>query len=196
MTPDFTRFTVRAAMILWLIPALLLCLAPTGAAADQRIQLRDGDSFVLDGQEIRLWGIDAPEFFQTCRDAAGLEYSCGRRAKDHLQDLIGRGPFRCEPTARAKNETRIVARCFVGADDLGQLMVRSGWAVEYRYFSKGVYAADELQAKNANRGFGPAPFETRAIGGNLRKNDVSCDNGGDSRAPGLQKSCSGTIRTT
>lgn len=159
MTPDFTRFSAWAAMILWMVPALLWFPVPAGAADGQQIQLRDGDSFVLNGAEIRLWGVDAPEFFQTCRDAAGQEYSCGRRAKDHLRDLIGDRDIRCESTARAKNETRIVARCFAGADDLGQLMVRGGWAVEYRYFSKGAYTSDELQAKNSRRGLWAGNFQ-------------------------------------
>ena len=159
MTPDFTRFPVLAAMILWLAPALLWYPAIAGAEPGQMIQLRDGDSFVLNGEEIRLWGIDAPEFFQTCRDVAGMDYPCGRRAKKHLQDLIGDRAVRCEATARAENETRIVARCFVGADDLGQLMVQGGWAVEYRYFSKGAYAANELEAKNASRGLWAGTFQ-------------------------------------
>lgn len=158
MTPDFTRFPVLAAMILWLVPALLWNPAIAGAEPGQMIQLRDGDSFVLNGEEIRLWGIDAPEFFQTCRDEAGMDYPCGRIAKKHLQDLIGDRAVRCEATARAENETRLVARCFVGADDLGQLMVHGGWAVEYRYFSKEAYAAAELEAKKMPAGgFGPEP---------------------------------------
>ncbi len=158
MTPDFTRFPILAAMILWLVPALLWFPAIAGAMS-QKLILHDGDSFSLSGEEIRLWGIDAPEFFQTCRDAAGMDYPCGRRAKKHLQDLIGDRAVRCETTARAKNETRTVARCFVGADDLGQLMVRGGWAVEYRYFSKGAYAGDELAAKNFRRGLWSGTFQ-------------------------------------
>ena len=159
MTPDFTRFPTLAAMILWLVPALLWSPVIAGAEPGQMIQLRDGDSFVLNGEEIRLWGIDAPEFFQTCRDEAGMDYSCGRRAKKHLQDLISDRAVRCEATARAKSETRTGARCFVGADDLGPQMVRSGWAVEYQYFSKGAYTAAELEAKNSHRGLWAGTFQ-------------------------------------
>jgi hypothetical protein len=50
---------------------------------------------------------------------------------------------------RREGEARTVARCFAGADDLGpDDGARRGWAVEYKYFSKGFYTADELQAKN------------------------------------------------
>ena len=158
MTPDFTRFPILAAMILWLVPALLWFPAIAGAMS-QKLILHDGDSFSLSGEEIRLWGIDAPEFFQTCRDPAGKEYPCGRQAKEYLQGLIEQHAVRCESTTRAKNETRIVARCFIGADDLGQQMVRGGWAVEYRYFSKGAYTAAELEAKNSHRGLWAGTFQ-------------------------------------
>lgn len=170
MMHNFTRFPILAVMILWLIPALLWFSSPASAESGKKIQLRDGDSFVLDGKEIRLWGIDAPEFFQACRNAAGQEYPCGRQAKEYLQGLIGGGPVRCEPTSRAKKETRIVARCFVGTNDLGQQMVRRGWAVEYRYFSKGVYAGDELAAKNFRRGLWSGIFQNPRDWRNAREN--------------------------
>ena len=157
MTLKHNRFSLLAVLSVMLTPALFWPW-PAGAAS-QKLVLHDGDSFALNGMEIRLWGIDAPEFFQTCRNQAGQDYSCGRQAKDQLGDLIGDRAIQCETTTRAKNETRTVARCFAGADDLGQLMVRGGWAVEYRYFSKGVYTADELQAKNSKRGLWSGTFQ-------------------------------------
>ncbi len=157
MTHNPTRFFILAMLAIMLVPALF-CPEPA-AAMSQKLILHDGDSFSLGGEEIRLWGIDAPEFFQTCRDTAGKEYPCGRQAKEYLQGLIEQHAVRCEATARAKNETRIVARCFVGTDDLGQQMVRGGWAVEYRYFSKGAYTAAELEAKNSHRGLWAGTFQ-------------------------------------
>lgn len=157
MTLKRTRFSLFAVLSV-LFTTALFWPWPTDAGS-QKLDLHDGDSFVLGSAEIRLWGIDAPEFFQTCRNQAGQNYSCGRQAKDYLRDLIGDRGIRCEPTTRAKNETRTVARCFAGADDLGQLMVRGGWAVEYRYFSKGAYTTDELQAKNSKRGLWSGSFQ-------------------------------------
>ena len=159
MTLNFTRFPVLIVTFFWLVPALLWFPVFAFAEPEQVVKLRDGDSFVLNGEDIRLWGIDAPEFFQTCFDQRGQNYSCGRRSKDYLQDLIGNRAIRCEATARAKNETRTVARCFVGGEDLGQLMVRRGWALEYKYFSKGAYTNDELEAKKSKLGLWSGTFQ-------------------------------------
>lgn len=46
-----------------------------------------------------------------------------------------------------------------GGVDLGEAMVRAGWAVEYRTFSHGAYAAAEAQAKAAKRGLWAGTFE-------------------------------------
>lgn len=43
--------------------------------------------------------------------------------------------------------------------DLGQAMLSGGWAVEYKYFSKGAYTADELEAKNGTRGLWQGHFQ-------------------------------------
>ena len=51
----------------------------------------DGDSLVLDGRRLRLLGIDAPEFDQTC-NVAGRTERCGLIAAERLLlfDEIGR----------------------------------------------------------------------------------------------------------
>jgi endonuclease YncB( thermonuclease family) len=94
------------------------------ANAASNIYIKDGDSFVIDGREIRLWGIDAPEFSQICH-RSGVEYSCGIEARSVLTSLIDVSSLRCEEKPRARSESRIVARCFVGQRDLGQLMVQT-----------------------------------------------------------------------
>jgi endonuclease YncB( thermonuclease family) len=48
--------------------------------------IKDGDSFVFGGQDIRLWGIDAPEYDQICQ-RSGRDYDCGRAARDYLAAL-------------------------------------------------------------------------------------------------------------
>ena len=48
---------------------------------------KDGDSLVLNGTEVRLHGIDAPELHQSCNGPAG-EYPCGREALQELRNLL------------------------------------------------------------------------------------------------------------
>lgn len=41
----------------------------------------------------------------------------------------------------------------------GQVVVRGGWAVEYKYFRKRFFAADEMAAKNGARGIWQGRFQ-------------------------------------
>ena len=45
----------------------------------------DGDTLRVAGERVRLFGIDAPEIGQPCRDGG----DCGAQSKAHLEALIG-----------------------------------------------------------------------------------------------------------
>jgi endonuclease YncB( thermonuclease family) len=115
----------------------------------------DGDSLNIAGVEIRLYGIDAPEFHQTCR-RAGRPWDCGRSAARFLRELIARRELRCQPRDQDVYG-RTVAICFVEGFDLGAAMVRAGQAVAY-----GAYGADEEDARRARRGIWSSQFEQPA----------------------------------
>src|SRR5262245_3555333 len=115
---------------------LALLLLPTLAAAEPltisgAARVVDGDTIVVNGATIRLWGIDAPETRQMCQQAAGNgAYDCGRDATAHLQSLIGSQSVICEPKTFDRYR-RVVALCRVNGTDLGAAMVRDGWAVAF-----------------------------------------------------------------
>jgi endonuclease YncB( thermonuclease family) len=116
----------------------------------------DGDSLKVDGVEIRLFGVDAPEALQTCQDGAGAQWSCGRDAARTLRRLIGMGEVAC----RAHEEDaygRAVARCQAGDVDLGAEMVRLGMAV---VLIEGItqYAPQLAEARAARRGLWQGSF--------------------------------------
>ncbi len=143
-----------AGLLKWGIAPARLGVGPLVTAWNARAI--DGDSLRVGGQEIRLLGIDAPELFQTCRDASGREWACGREAHRQLHALISRGRLNC--VSRAKDRYgRVLATCSAGqVVDLGEAMVRAGFAV---IFMSGQYQAAEARARAEKRGIWQGYFE-------------------------------------
>ena len=56
-------------------------------AGGKPLKVIDGDSFFIGKTEIRLEGIDAPEYFQECYDAEDNPYPCGKKAKKALDEV-------------------------------------------------------------------------------------------------------------
>ena len=116
----------------------------------------DGDSLRSSNEEIRLIGIDAPELFQTCRDEHGRAWACGREAHSFLQSLVSRGALTCTSNS-TDHYGRKLATCSAGPiADVGEAMVRAGYAVN---FMEGHYAAAEAEARGAKRGIWRGSFE-------------------------------------
>jgi endonuclease YncB( thermonuclease family) len=128
------------------------------AESSTRINARaiDGDSLRGSLGDIRLIGIDAPELFQECRDGEGRLWSCGREAHAFLRSLVSRGGLSCEAQARDRYG-RALSRCSVnGVDDIGEAMVRAGYAVAFMSTS---HQATEADARAAKRGIWRGTFE-------------------------------------
>lgn len=112
----------------------------------------DGDSFRVGDDHFRLWGIDAFEARQTCRDEHGRDWACGRAAAQAMAALLAAGSVDCRAVARDRYG-RTVAVCAAGpVPDLGAEMVRRGLALDWPRYSSGAYAADEAEAKGRRAG--------------------------------------------
>jgi len=135
----------------------LAAAAPAQVTGPARVV--DGDTFSVGAERVRLWGVDAPEGRQVCQNDQGQGYACGDVARDQLVGLIGGRAVRCEVRDRDPYG-RAVARCLAGATDLGEAMVRAGWAVDDIQFSRGAYASAEVEARRARRGLWAGRFET------------------------------------
>ncbi len=134
--------------------ASLVATSAVGTAAAQSpvvgvASVIDGDTLEIHDQRIRLHGIDAPESGQSC-EKDGRQYRCGQQAALALADKIGRAPIRCEQLDIDRYK-RIVAVCRLGAEDLNGWMVRQGWAIAYRQYSRD-YVDDESAAQVAKAG--------------------------------------------
>lgn len=122
----------------------------------------DGDTLVVNGATIRLWGIDAPEKAQSCAHASGAVYRCGLRAAAHLHAMVRDHRVTCRPRDRDRYG-RTVATCGTAhVPDIGERMVRDGWAVEYRRYSGGRYRDAENEARAAKRGLWSGSFQDPA----------------------------------
>ncbi len=130
---------------------------PTGNAITGRARVVDGDSLIIGASRIRLFGIDAPEGRQDCRDAQGRNYRCGEAARRALADLIGGREVNCTPVGASHD--RSVSICTAQGRDLSEAMVRGGHALELRQHSHGRYAAAEREAREAKRGVWAGDFQ-------------------------------------
>lgn len=112
----------------------------------------DGDSLTLGAERMRLKGIDAPEFDQSC-ERAGKAWACGRAAREALQGLISAAGTSCAGNERDKYQ-RLLVICRSGERDINGEMVRCGMAVSY-----GGYGREEDEARAAKAGLWAGRFE-------------------------------------
>ncbi len=146
-----------------IILAALLSAPATGAPLSGQATVIDGDTLEIHGQRIRLHGIDAPESRQSCEDASGHSYACGRAAAFALADWIGRAVVSCDPRGRDRYR-RVVALCTVRGEDMGAWLVRSGYALAFRRYGLDYVAAeDDARHRGAGiwQGRFTAPWEWR-----------------------------------
>jgi endonuclease YncB( thermonuclease family) len=127
-----------------------------GLVITGRASIIDADTIEVQGQRIRLHGIDAPENDQVC-ERNGRRWRCGQEATAALRSHLGGRSVTCHELD-VDRFGRSVARCLVNGQDVGAWMVRNGWAVAYRRFSD-AYVGVEAEARAARRGIWSGRFE-------------------------------------
>ena len=127
---------------------MLIVLSVPSMAAAQVIEgpadVIDGDSLRVAGTEVRLFGVDAPEFSQSCF-SNGSEVACGAMAKDVLAGLIGNSVLSCQPRD-TDTYGRIVVTCRTSGVDISEALVEAGWATAFRRYGND-YVAAEMRAR-------------------------------------------------
>lgn len=119
----------------------------------------DGDTIDMTGIVIRLHGIDAPEFRQTC-SRSGVSWNCGKEAADKLAALVAGKPVHCEQRD-IDDYGRTVATCRVGQIDLSAAMVDAGLAVALPNFTA-AYVGNEARARENRLGIWDSDFQMPA----------------------------------
>lgn len=133
----------------WLL--LLLVFAAIAHSQSQKnvitgyARVVDGDTIVVNGHNIRLHGIDAPEKKQTL----------GAASTSHLRRLLHKRKVRCNVASEDRYK-RKVARCTIKSYwfltlDVNRNMVVHGLAYAYRDYSDD-YIIDEEYAKKRKEG--------------------------------------------
>ncbi|MEC7100027.1 MAG: thermonuclease family protein [Pseudomonadota bacterium] len=127
----------------------------------------DGDTIHIGKNKFRLEGIDAPEIRQKCKKesvkisatigvAFHKDYSCGKVSKEKLISKINRSEIKCIFTTKDRYK-RYIATCYKEKTNLNQWMVRNGYAIAYRRYSK-KYVPDEDFAKENRLGLWQGKF--------------------------------------
>ena len=103
------------------------------------------------GQRFRLYGVDAFEGKQTCRDGEGKAWSCGAVATARLRELVDSPDFACRVDHEfIDRHAREFAVCTAQGEDVGAILVREGLA--FAYGRGAPYLAYEAEAKRERRG--------------------------------------------
>ena len=127
----------------------------------------DGDTVHINNYKFRLEGIDAPEMRQQCKkeflkisSIIGFsfykDYTCGKVSRKKLITKINKSEIKCISTTKDRYK-RYIATCFKGKTNLNQWMVKNGFAIAYRRYSK-KYVPDEEFAKENKLGLWQGKF--------------------------------------
>ena len=127
-------------------------------------KVTDGDTIRIEGKKIRFYGIDAPEKKQQCKNpwltisflSFSKENQCGQISTDKLKKKINNKLLICKWSNKDRYK-RYIAECFKDKTNINAWMVRNGYAVEYRKYSK-KFVSQEIFAKKEKLGLWSGTF--------------------------------------
>lgn len=132
----------------------------------------DGDTLLLDDEKLRLEGIDAPEWLQTCQidqNGRSKNWACGKKSTSFLRKLVVGKQVVCK-TYGVDKYARPLVRCSANGKDINAEMVAAGWAVSF-----GDYYQQQAKAKNNKLGIWQGRFDLPQEWRQIHTSDV--DNG-------------------
>ncbi len=121
-----------------------------------KAKIIDGDTIHIENNKIRLHGIDAPELNQNCKHENN-DWECGQQSKKYLIKLIDLNAVNCQIIGIDRYK-RYIGICYVNKLNINKMLVKNGWAVAYRYYSKD-YTDEEFIAKKMKMGIWRGEFE-------------------------------------
>lgn len=110
----------------------------------------DGDTLVLGGRGLRLFGMDAPAYEERCT-MDGADMALGHLAYHALDTLVMGREVVCYVVESRPGMTSDVGVCEAGGIELNSWMVRAGWARSWAGDAH-LYAKDEGRARGLHAG--------------------------------------------
>ena len=164
-------FTKRKAIILIIICLIFFIFTYNDVKSEEikeisgNAQIIDGDTIEINSKKIRLYGIDAPEFKQTCKKTSltiffftfTKDYPCGKISTENLKKKINNKVITCK-ILDIDRYKRLIGECYKRNLNLNSWLVSNGHAVAYRKYSK-KYVSYEINAKNEKLGIWQGKFE-------------------------------------
>jgi endonuclease YncB( thermonuclease family) len=145
----------------------------------QKLIIMDGDSFVLGTRKLRLDGIDAPEYKQTCEYAASITWECGKVARAALEQMLREPGLACVAGAHDRYGRSIATCSNRRLPDIAAAQVANGMAVSHEFYGMRSYGEEEDAAMSAKSGIWVGKFimpsEWRATHPTLRTNTVPAE---------------------
>ena len=125
----------------------------------------DGDTIKINDQKIRLFGIDAPETKQFCKEVYlsflifnfKRDYKCGEKSTNALKKKIQGKNIRCLVQSNKDRYRRNIGICYLKKQDINSWLVKNGYAIAYRRYSK-KYINDEQYAEDNKLGIWQGTF--------------------------------------
>lgn len=141
-----------------------LAMAGQPSVIAGRAEAVAGEALHVDERYIRLDGIDAPEFSQTCLDRAGSRRAMGRLAARRLGEMVAGHEVSCRLSRGHSGQGVLVATCAANGEDLAGALIDEGLA--WPISSTGGYAERARAAARTGAGVWPmtcrAPADWRA----------------------------------
>ena len=123
-------------------------------APSYQVKVVDGDSLEINSTRIRLQGIDAPEYTQTCKTSKKSPYSCGKNSIEYLKELINNKTIKCISHGQDQYK-RELCTCYADSININQELVKQGHAISYL---SDEYQEDETFAKKHQLGIWQGDF--------------------------------------
>jgi endonuclease YncB( thermonuclease family) len=151
----FFLFLLVGAIGLWLMSDTLF---PPEVIRAATAKVRDGDTITIESTHYRLYGMDAPEYRQMCKDGSGKDWPCGKAARAQLEALVLAGSITCEPRAEDRYNRKVAKCASATTPDLSEAMVQAGLAISPAERGTAAYADAEDSARTAKRGIWQGAF--------------------------------------